>query len=196
MPVVTIHDVAHAEPLARALLEGGIGIIEVTLRSPAALDAVRQIRAAVPGMVVGVGTVRTPDDLVRAAEAGAEFTVSPGFTDRLLDAAKDWEIPFLPGAATPAEMMKLADSGYTVQKFFPAGPAGGIEAVKAIGGPLPEIRLCPSGGIDGSNASAYLDLPNVLSVSGSWIAPTASVTSGDWASITGHASRCREQHAR
>ena len=183
VPVLVLRDVAHAAPLARALVAGGLPALEVTLRTPAALDAIRAM-AAVPGGVVGAGTLLTPEDVAAAKAAGAQFGVSPGATPRLLAAAQDVGLPLLPGAATASEVMALLERGYTVQKFFPAESVGGAAAVKALGGPLPQVRFCPTGGITPGLAPGYLGLANVLCVGGSWVAPDALVAAGDWAAIT------------
>lgn len=182
IPVLVIHDVAHARPLAQALVEGGLPVLEVTLRTPAALGAISEM-ARVPGGIVGAGTLLGPSDVEAAQAAGARFGVSPGATDRLLDAAEAAGLPMLPGAATSTEVMALLERGYTVQKFFPAEANGGVPALKAIGAPLPQVRFCPTGGVSPDNAPRYLELSNTLCVGGSWVAPQAMVTSGDWDGI-------------
>jgi 2-dehydro-3-deoxyphosphogluconate aldolase / (4S)-4-hydroxy-2-oxoglutarate aldolase len=184
IPVIVIDKPADAVPLARALVKGGLDVLEITLRTPAAIEAMRAIMAEVEGAIVGAGTVRDPDQLDQVAKLGCAFAVSPGFTRRLLDAADDSPCPLLPGAATAAEMMMLAERGYDRQKFFPAGPAGGTAYLKAIASPLPDIRFCPTGGIDAGSASDYLKLPNVLCVGGSWVVPKPAIEIGDWASVT------------
>ncbi len=183
VPVLVIDDAADAAALAQALVAGGLRALEVTLRTVAALDAIRAM-AGVEGCVVGAGTLLTPADVRAAKAAGATFGVSPGATDRLLAACEDEGLPLLPGAATATEIMGLLERGYGVQKFFPAEAVGGAAALKAIGGPLPQVRFCPTGGIGPDNAQAYLMLPNVLCVGGSWVAPKGLVTAGDWAGIT------------
>jgi 2-dehydro-3-deoxyphosphogluconate aldolase/(4S)-4-hydroxy-2-oxoglutarate aldolase len=183
VPVLVIDDASRAEGLARALVAGGLPALEVTLRTPAALDAIREM-ARVPGGVVGAGTLLTPADVVAAKEAGATFGVSPGATDRLLDACEDADLPLLAGIATPSEAMRLLDRGYTVAKFFPAEINGGVAALKAIGAPIPQMRFCPTGGVSAQNASDYLALKNVLCVGGSWVAPAAAVKAGDWDTVT------------
>lgn len=180
VPVVVIHELAHAVPLARALVAGGTPAIEVTLRTPVALDAIRAIAAEVDGAQVGVGTVLSPHDLEAAGRAGARFAVSPGVTHDLLDAADDSEVPLLPGAATASEVMLLLERGHTYQKCFPAAAIGGAALLRAWAGPLPAARFCPTGGITVDNAREYLALPNVVCVGGSWLAPRAAVESGDW----------------
>jgi 2-dehydro-3-deoxyphosphogluconate aldolase/(4S)-4-hydroxy-2-oxoglutarate aldolase len=183
VPVLVLRDLAHAAPLARALIAGGLPALEVTLRTPAALDAILAM-AAVPGGVVGAGTLLTPEDVAAAKAAGAAFGVSPGATERLLAACKEIGLPLLPGAATASEVMALLERGYTVQKFFPAETSGGAGAVKALGGPLPQVRFCPTGGISLKSAPEYLKLANVMCVGGSWVAPDALVAAGDWGGIT------------
>ncbi len=183
VPVIVVEDLAHAVPLARALVAGGLPALEVTLRTPVALDAIRAM-AEVPGGVVGAGTLLTPADVKAAKAAGAMFGVSPGATDRLLDACAEWDLPLLPGAATATEIMSLLEKGYTVQKFFPAEQAGGAAYLKSIGSPIPQVKFCPTGGIGLKNAMDYLSLGNILCVGGSWVAPKDAMASGDWATIT------------
>lgn len=183
IPVIVLDDAESAVPLARALVGGGLPVIEVTLRTPAALDAIRRIAAEVPDAVVGAGTVRSPRDVEAATGAGARFLVSPGTTPDLLAAMLDAGVPFLPGAATATEAMALAERGVRELKFFPAEPAGGVAYLKALSGPLPDVRFCPTGGITPSNAPAYLALPNVGCVGGSWLTPRSLVAAGDFARI-------------
>jgi 2-dehydro-3-deoxyphosphogluconate aldolase/(4S)-4-hydroxy-2-oxoglutarate aldolase len=183
IPVLVIDDPAHARPLAEALVAGGLPVLEVTLRTPAALEAIR-IMAGVPGAVPGVGTLLAPADVAAARGAGARFGVSPGATDRLLQACEDHGLPLLPGAATASEVMRLLERGYRVQKFFPAESVGGAVALKAIGAPIPQVAFCPTGGITPQNAPGYLGLANVLCVGGSWVAPKPMLAAGDWAGIT------------
>jgi len=180
IPVLTVATVGDAVPLAQALVRGGLLALEVTLRTPAALDAIRAMVAAAPGAVIGAGTVLTAADVRAASAAGARFGVSPGFTDALLDAAAEAGLPMLPGVATPGEAMRAAERGLEVLKFFPAGPNGGPAVLKAWAAPLPQIRFCPTGGVDATNAAEYLALPNVLCVGGSWVAPRDAVAAGDW----------------
>jgi 2-dehydro-3-deoxyphosphogluconate aldolase/(4S)-4-hydroxy-2-oxoglutarate aldolase len=182
IPVLVVDDVAHARPLAEALVAGGLPALEVTLRTPAALDVIREM-AKVPGGVVGAGTLLTPADVQAAKEAGATFGVSPGATDKLLDACEEADLPLLPGAATATEAMRLLERGYTMLKFFPAEASGGAPALKSIGAPIPQISFCPTGGVSMKNANDYLSLPNVLCAGGSWVAPKDAVESGDWARI-------------
>ncbi|WP_236594759.1 bifunctional 4-hydroxy-2-oxoglutarate aldolase/2-dehydro-3-deoxy-phosphogluconate aldolase [Saccharothrix sp. 6-C] len=183
IPVVVVDDAEHAVPLAEALLRGGVRVIELTLRTPAALAAIERVAAEVPGIVIGAGTVTAPEHAEQAAKAGAAFLVTPGSTDRMLDAAEDTGLPFLPGAATVSEAMRLAERGLTSLKFFPAEAAGGVDYLKSVGGPLPGLRFCPTGGITPATAPNYLALPNVGCVGGSWLAPKDALVSGDWARI-------------
>jgi 2-dehydro-3-deoxyphosphogluconate aldolase/(4S)-4-hydroxy-2-oxoglutarate aldolase len=183
VPVLVIDDLAHARPLAEALVKGGLPALEVTLRTPCALDAIRAM-AEVPGGVVGAGTLLTPADVKAAKAAGARFGVSPGATQRLLDACAEYELPLLPGAASASEVMALLEKGYTVQKFFPAEQAGGAAFLKSIGSPIPQVSFCPTGGISLKNAPDYLGLKNILCVGGSWVAPKDAMARGDWAAIT------------
>jgi len=187
IPVLVVNSVDTAADLARALVAGGLPALEVTLRTEAALDAIREM-ARTEGGVVGAGTLLTPQDVHSAVLAGAVFGVSPGATDRLLDAAEEAGLPMLPGAATAGEAMRLLERGYGVQKFFPAEANGGTAALKALAAPLPQISFCPTGGVTPGNAASYLSLPNTLCVGGSWVAPAAMVEAGDWPGITALAS--------
>jgi 2-dehydro-3-deoxyphosphogluconate aldolase/(4S)-4-hydroxy-2-oxoglutarate aldolase len=180
IPVLVIDDVTSAVPLARALCRGGLTVLEVTLRTPAGLASIERIAAEVPEAIVGVGTVLTRDDLERSARAGAKFAVTPGLTDAL---AQPGPVPLLPGAATASEILRAIEHGLRYLKFFPAVPAGGVEALKAFAGPFPEIRFCPTGGVGAGNAASFLALANVICVGGSWIAPADAVRTGDWARI-------------
>ncbi len=182
VPVLVVDDAAHARPLAEALVAGGLPALEVTLRTPAALDVIRAM-AAVPGGVVGAGTLVTPEDVRAAKEAGAQFGVSPGATDALIAACEAEGLPLLPGAATASEAMALLEKGYDMLKFFPAEASGGAPALKAIGAPLPQITFCPTGGVSPSNAHDYLSLSNVVCAGGSWVAPKQMVQEGDWSGI-------------
>lgn len=184
IPVIVIEQLEHAVPMARALVAGGLEVLEITLRTSVAMEAIRAIIAEVEGAVVGAGTVRDPDQLAAVAKLGCTFAVSPGFTNRLLDAAADTSCVLLPGAATAAEMMTLADRGFDRQKFFPAGPAGGPGYLKAIASPLPDIRFCPTGGISAATAHEYLALDNVLCVGGSWVVPKSALQIEDWTTIS------------
>jgi 2-dehydro-3-deoxyphosphogluconate aldolase/(4S)-4-hydroxy-2-oxoglutarate aldolase len=183
MPVVVIADVADAVPTAQALLAGGISVIELTLRTPKALEAIERVAAEVPGIVVGAGTVTSPDQVKQAADAGASFLVTPGCTDRVLDAAFDSDLPFLPGASTVSEAMRLAERGLTALKFFPAEASGGIAYLSSIGGPLPGLRFCPTGGITVKKAPDYLALPNVGCIGGSWLTPKDVLAAKDFARV-------------
>jgi len=183
MPVIVLDNVDDALPLARALTSGGVRVLEITLRTPAALACVRAIRAAVPDAIVGVGTIVNCADFDAAREAGAAFGVSPGATPELLAHAAKTGFPFLPGTMTPSDMMRVLDAGFTEAKLFPAEQAGGIGLLKAVGGPLPQLTFCPTGGIDAALAPAYLALPNVACVGGSWLAPAALITKRDWDEI-------------
>ncbi|MDP5220493.1 bifunctional 4-hydroxy-2-oxoglutarate aldolase/2-dehydro-3-deoxy-phosphogluconate aldolase [Ruegeria sp. 2205SS24-7] len=182
VPVLVVDDVAHATPLAQALVSGGLPALEVTLRTPAALDVIHAM-SQVPGGVVGAGTLMTPDDVHAAKAAGAQFGVSPGATDALIAACEAEDLPLLPGAATASEAMRLLEAGYDMLKFFPAEASGGAPALKAIGAPLPQISFCPTGGVSPSNAQSYLSLSNVVCAGGSWVAPKDKVQAGDWAGI-------------
>lgn len=184
VPVLTVEAADDGVEMARALVRGGLDLIEVTLRTPAALDAIRRIRTEVPQARVGAGTVLDPEQAQEALAAGARFIVSPGMTPRLIEAAQAWSVPFLPGAATASEAMALSDLGYRCLKFFPAEALGGAAALKALSAPLAGISFCPTGGIDIDNARDYLALPNVVAVGGSWVAPRKAVAEGEWGRIT------------
>ena len=183
VPVLVIDDLALAVKLAEALVAGGLPVLEVTLRTPVALEAIR-IMAQVPGGRVGAGTLLTPAGVKAAKAAGATFGVSPGATDRILDACAEYDLPLLPGAATASEIMALLEKGYTVQKFFPAEQSGGAAFLKSIGSPIPQVKFGPTGGISLKNARDYLGLSNILCVGGSWVAPKEALARGDWASVT------------
>lgn len=183
MPVIVIEREEDAVPLARALVAGGIRVLEVTMRTPVALAGVRAIRAAVPDAIVGVGTIVSVADMDAAIAAGAVFGVSPGATPEILGRARDVQFPFLPGVMTPSDVMRALDHGFSAMKLFPAKQAGGIDMLKALGGPFPQVRFCPTGGIDAASAPAFLALPNVGCVGGSWLAPAALVSQGDWPRI-------------
>lgn len=183
IPVIVVDDLDHAVPLAEALVEGGLPVLEVTLRTPCALDAIRAM-AAVPGARVGAGTVLSAHDAANAKAAGATFAVSPGATPALIAACTAQGLPLLPGAASASEVMTLLERGYRTLKFFPAGPAGGPAMLKALGGPLPQATFCPTGGVSLANATDYLSLANVACVGGSWVAPAKMMAAGDWAGIT------------
>ncbi len=182
VPVLVVEDASHAKPLAAALVAGGLPVLEVTLRTKAALDVIEEM-AEVPGGIVGAGTLLTAEDVKAAKAAGAKFGVSPGATDALLDACEALDFPLLPGAATASEAMRLLERGYSVQKFFPAEAAGGAPFLKSLASPLPQVRFCPTGGVSPGNAASYLSLPNVICAGGSWVAPKELMLAGDWAGI-------------
>jgi 2-dehydro-3-deoxyphosphogluconate aldolase/(4S)-4-hydroxy-2-oxoglutarate aldolase len=184
IPVIVLSDVAHAVPLARALLAGGIRMLEVTLRTPAALACIEAIAREVPEAVAGAGTVRSAADAKAAADAGARFAVSPGYSDAVGQACRDLALPLLPGVATGSEIMAAQEGGYTELKFFPAMQAGGLAMLKAWQGPFGDVKFCPTGGISTSNAAEFLALSNVVCVGGSWLTPADAMAQGDWARIT------------
>ena len=184
VPVVVVQDPAQAVPMARALLEGGVDVIEITLRSDAALAAIAAVAREVPEMMVGAGTVTRASEVADVVAAGARFALSPGCTPALIAAVRAAGLPFIPGVATPGEAMAARDAGYTLMKCFPAAQLGGVEVLKAWGGPLPDLRFCPTGGVSLANMAQFLALPNVAMVGGSWLTPAAAVAAGDWAQIT------------
>ena len=184
VPVIVLDEVAHAVPLARALVAGGVRVLEVTLRTGAGLESIRRIREEVPEAIVGAGTVLTGAQLEEVAAVGAAFAVSPGATPSLLDAAARSPVPLLPGTATASEVMAVLERGYTHMKLFPAEPAGGVELLAALASPLPAARFCPTGGIDPGKAGRYLALANVVCVGGSWLVPRDAMRQGDWGRIT------------
>jgi 2-dehydro-3-deoxyphosphogluconate aldolase/(4S)-4-hydroxy-2-oxoglutarate aldolase len=183
VPVVVVEDAADAVPLARALVAGGLPAIEVTLRTPAALDAIRAIAQGVPDAVVGAGTVISPANVADSVAAGAKFLVSPGWTDTLLDAMKGAGVPFLPGVSTTSEVVALLERGVTEMKFFPAEAAGGTAYLKSLAGPLPQARFCPTGGVSPASAPSYLALRNVGCVGGSWMLPADAIAAKDWSRV-------------
>ncbi|UFZ07527.1 bifunctional 4-hydroxy-2-oxoglutarate aldolase/2-dehydro-3-deoxy-phosphogluconate aldolase [Bradyrhizobium ontarionense] len=183
IPVITIEDAAHAVPLARALVAGGLRVIEITLRTQAGFDAARAILDQVPDAVVGIGTVLTPADYERAAKLGAAFAISPGLSIELLDAATAGELPFAPGIQTSSDLIACVTRGYELVKFFPAVPAGGLPALDALAGPFPNVRFCPTGGINAGNAAQWLQHRKVVAIGGSWVAPAADIKAGAWAAI-------------
>ena len=191
IPVLTIHRIEDAQPLARALVAGGLPALEITLRTDVALEAIAAI-AEVEGAMAGVGTLLTALQVKNAKACGATFGVSPGATRTLISATKEFDLPLLPGAATATEAMNLLEQGFTYQKFFPAEAAGGASALGALAGPLPQITFCPTGGISPQNAKDYLALPNTLCVGGSWMAPRALITTGAWDEITKIARRAAD----
>jgi len=184
VPVLVIKKLEYAIPLAEALIEGGIRVLEVTLRTPVALDVIAKIAEQVPEAMIGAGTVTNKQQLKQVEEAGAKFALSPGMTPELLDAGCNTSIPLIPGIATTSELMQGIDAGYTHFKFFPAEAAGGVKAVKSIGGPFPDVMFCPTGGISPNNFQDYLALPNVACVGGSWLTPDDALQAGDWEKIT------------
>ncbi len=184
VPVIVIKDLSTAVPLAKALLAGGIRVLEVTLRTPVALDAIALLSRDVPDAIVGAGTVTTPEQLAQVIDAGAKFAISPGLTRELLHAGKAASIPLIPGIASISELMEGTGLGYSHFKFFPAEAAGGVKTLKSIHGPFSDIRFCPTGGINEKNFLEYLALPNVSCVGGSWIVPDDAIASGDWDRIT------------
>jgi 2-dehydro-3-deoxyphosphogluconate aldolase/(4S)-4-hydroxy-2-oxoglutarate aldolase len=188
IPVVIIEDVATAVPMAAALLAGGVGVIEVTLRSPAALQAIRAISSEVEGMVVGAGTVNSPSQVTQAVDAGASFLVSPGATDPLLDAMQASGVAFLCGTATPSDMLRLVGRGITEAKLFPAVAVGGLALLRAVHSPIPQLRFCPTGGITAASAPDFLALPNVGCVGGTWLTPADAIAQKDWARVEALAS--------
>jgi 2-dehydro-3-deoxyphosphogluconate aldolase/(4S)-4-hydroxy-2-oxoglutarate aldolase len=189
IPVITINRVEDAVPLARALVEGGIRLLEITLRTAAGLAGAQAIIREVPDAIVGIGTVLTPDDLKRTIDIGARFALSPGATGALLDAAAAAPIPFLPGIATASELMEAMARGFDTAKFFPATSAGGLTGLKALAGPFPNARFCPTGGITEDNAGEWLAQPNVIAVGGSWLTPAAEIAAGQWDAIRARGAR-------
>jgi 2-dehydro-3-deoxyphosphogluconate aldolase / (4S)-4-hydroxy-2-oxoglutarate aldolase len=183
VPVMVIDDVKQAVPLARALVAGGLPVLEITLRTEAAMDCIKAIIAEVEGAIVGAGTVLTPQQLRNCERIGCQFAVSPGSTGKLLGEAEDRGIALLPGGVTASECMALLEWGYTIQKFFPAEPAGGAAYLSSLASPLPQVKFCPTGGITPELAPKYLKLPNVITIGGSWMAPKSLVAAGDWGKI-------------
>ncbi|WP_240096729.1 bifunctional 4-hydroxy-2-oxoglutarate aldolase/2-dehydro-3-deoxy-phosphogluconate aldolase [Thermomonas flagellata] len=183
IPVIAIERREDALPLCRALVEGGLPVLEITLRTAHALEAIRAVAAALPEACVGAGTVLSAADMQAAAEAGAQFLIAPGATEALYAAGRALPVPLIPGVATASELMRGLEHGWRRFKFFPAAASGGVAALKALGGPLPMARFCPTGGIDAASAPAYLALPNVACVGGSWMLPAAAVRAGDWAQV-------------
>jgi 2-dehydro-3-deoxyphosphogluconate aldolase / (4S)-4-hydroxy-2-oxoglutarate aldolase len=189
IPVLTIDRLEDAVPLARALVAGGVRTLEVTLRTPVAIEAAKAIIAEVPDAIVGIGTILNGDDLARAEALGAKFGISPGATPELLKAAAQSRLPFAPGIATASELMQALAHGFDVVKFFPAEQAGGIKALRALAGPFPNVRVCPTGGVSEANAASWLAEPNVLAVGGSWVCPASEIRAGNWAGITAMSAR-------
>ena len=189
IPVISIERLEDAVPLAKALVAGGVRVLEVTLRTPVAIEAAKAIMADVPEAIVGIGTILNPADLARAEALGAEFGISPGATPELLPAAALSSLPFAPGIATASELMQALAHGFELVKFFPAESSGGIKALRALAGPFPDVRFCPTGGIGEANAAAWLSEPNVVAVGGSWLCPAADIRSGNWAGISAICNR-------
>lgn len=184
VPVIVLTDAKQAVPLAHALLEGGIDVMEITLRSEVALDAIEAVAKAVPQMHLGAGTVTRASDVPRVIDAGARFALSPGCTDALVDAMRATGLPFIPGVMTPGEVMRARDQGFTLMKLFPAQQAGGIGMLKALGAPISDVSFCPTGGVSPDNLRDFLALPNVAMAGGSWLTPADVLRDGDWARIT------------
>jgi 2-dehydro-3-deoxyphosphogluconate aldolase/(4S)-4-hydroxy-2-oxoglutarate aldolase len=189
IPVLTIERLEDAVPLARALVAGGVRTLEVTLRTPVAIEAAKAIIAEVPAAIVGIGTIVSAADLSQAERLGARFGISPGATPELLRAAAQSRLPFAPGVATASELMQALAHGFDLVKFFPAEQAGGIKGLRALGGPFPQVRFCPTGGIGDGNAASWLAEPNVVAVGGSWLCPPAEVRAGNWSGITAMCER-------
>lgn len=183
VPVIVLSDEAHAVPLAHALLEGGIDVMEITLRSGVALRAIEAVARAVPRMHLGAGTVTRAAEVTQVVNAGAKFALSPGCSESLVDAVKAAKLPFIPGVMTPSEVMRARDHGFTLMKLFPAAQAGGIGMLKALGAPLPDVRFCPTGGVSPENLREILALPNVAMAGGSWLTPSDALRQGDWKRI-------------
>ena len=184
IPVIVIEDLAHAIPLAKALVAGGVRVLEVTLRTAAGLAAIQLIAREVPDGIVGVGTLTRPQDFKDAIDVGAQFGVSPGLTPAMIQAAHETRLPLLPGVMTPSDVIAARLAGFSELKLFPAQQAGGIGMLKALGGPFPEVTFCPTGGVSPENAPDFLALPNVACVGGSWLVPKAALVAGDWDKIT------------
>ncbi len=189
IPVLTIERLEDAVPLAKALVAGGVRTLEITLRTPVAIESAKAIMAHVPDAVVGIGTILNADDLARAGAIGARFGISPGATADLLKAAAASALPFAPGIATASELMLALAHGFNLVKFFPAEQSGGLKALRALAGPFPDVRFCPTGGIGEANAASWLAEPNVVAVGGSWLCPAADIRSGNWAGITAICNR-------
>ena len=184
VPVIVIDDPDHAVPMAQALVDGGVRLLEVTLRTEHGLEAIRTIKKEVPDAIVGVGTVTNAQQLEDALHAGAEFAVSPGMSQELLDCARNWGGSYLPGVATPSEVMQARNAGFKYQKFFPAGAAGGIEMLKAFSGPFHDVMFCPTGGVGADNYQKYLQQNNVFAAGGSWLTPKEAISAQNWQALT------------
>ena len=196
IPVIVIDRLAQAVPLARALVAGGVRVLEVTLRTPAGLEAIAAIARDVPEAIVGVGTITQPQDFAQSAKAGARFAVTPGLTPALIEAARHAAIPLLPGVMTPSDVIAAKAVGYRELKLFPAQQAGGIAMLKALGGPFPDVMFCPTGGVTAETASNFLALPNVACVGGSWVTPKDAIAAGDWNRISELAREAPAMRAR
>ncbi len=196
IPVIVIEELAQAVPLAKALVAGGVRVLEVTLRTAPALEAIRLIAREVPDAIVGVGTLTRPQDFKDALDAGAKFGVSPGLTPAMIQAAHETGLPLLPGVMTPSDVIAARLAGFSELKLFPAQQAGGIGMLKALGGPFPDVTFCPTGGVSVENAPDFLALPNVACVGGSWLAPKAALVAGDWDRITALAKEASALKAR
>ncbi len=192
IPVIVIEHLEYAVPLAQALVDGGLPVLEVTLRSEVAVQAIEQISVSVPEALVGAGTVTRPGQFGELLDAGARFAVSPGLTDSLVAAGRESQLPFLPGVFSPGEVMRAVENGFDTLKLFPAQQAGGIAMLKALGGPLPDVKFCPTGGIGADNFIDYLALPNVACVGGSWVCPSSAIAQQDWEAIRQLARNARE----
>ncbi len=184
VPVIVLQDPAQAVPLAHALLEGGIDVMEITLRSDAALKSIEAVAKGVPQMHTGAGTVTRAEEVQQVIDAGASFALSPGCTDQLVSAVKAAKLPFIPGVMTPAEVMHRRNQGFTLMKLFPAQQAGGLGMLKALGAPIPDVQFCPTGGVSPENLKDFLKLPNVAMAGGSWLTPADALAAGDWKTIT------------
>lgn len=196
LPVIVLQSAQEAVPLAHALLEGGVDVLEITLRSPAGLPAIEAIAKALPEVAVGAGTVITPEDLTAARNAGAQFALSPGATPALLEAGRDCGVAFIPGVLTPSEVMAAMALGYSLLKLFPAAQAGGLGMLRALSGPFPQLRFCPTGGITLENFGAFLSLPNVPMVGGSWLTPASLVQAKDWDGLRALARQATDESQR
>ena len=196
VPVIVLQDPAHAVPLAHALLEGGIDVMEITLRSDAALKSIEAVAKAVPQMHTGAGTVTRVAEVQQVIDAGASFALSPGATDALVSAVKAASLPFIPGVMTPGEVMHRREQGFTLMKLFPAQQAGGLGMLKALGAPIPDVQFCPTGGVGPDNLPDFLRLPNVAMAGGSWLTPADALASGDWPRITRLAREATDLAAR
>ena len=192
VPVLTIPDVGYAVPLAEALAGGGLPVLEVTLRTPAGIDAIRAIAEALPDVIVGAGTVRNATEFRAAVDAGSRFVVSPGLTEALIEAAAASPVPLIPGVATASELMRARDAGYDHVKFFPAETSGGVAALRALGGPFPDMRFCPTGGVSLANLAAYLAIEAVVTVGGTWMVPSDLLRNQDWPAIRALAQEAAE----